>query len=105
MNTSGATSPPQRGNTFFAGLGAATLNLAGPITSGSMTLQSPLKGILLCLLATFIIFYARSSRKKLPPRFRRLPIIGGFFGLTDKRWFYSRESKERFREYQPLKLD
>jgi hypothetical protein len=43
------------------------------------TLPLPLKAFLFCLLMTFIVSYARSSRQRLPPQPRRLPIIGNFF--------------------------
>jgi hypothetical protein len=67
-----------------------------------ITLSSPLKGILFCLLVTFIVSYARSSRKMLPPHPRRLPIIGNLFQLADKRWLSSRDCKERFGEHRSL---
>ncbi|KAF8490143.1 cytochrome P450 [Russula emetica] len=67
-----------------------------------VTLSSPLKGILFCLLVTFVVSYARSSRKMLPPHPRRLPIIGNLFKLADKRWLSSRDCKERFGEVMYL---
>jgi hypothetical protein len=63
-----------------------------------------LEGILLCLLMTFVVSYARSSRQRLPPQPKRLPIIGNFFQLTDKRWLFSRDCKERFGAYRALTL-
>jgi hypothetical protein len=65
------------------------------------TFPFPLKGILLCLLVTFIVSYARGSRQRLPQP-RGLPIIGNFFQLADRKWLYSRECKESFGEYQVL---
>lgn len=67
-----------------------------------VTLSSLLKGIFFCLLVTFIVSYARSSRKMLPPHPRRLPIVGNLFQLADKRWLSSRDCKERFGEHRSL---
>ena len=61
-----------------------------------------LKGILLCLLVSFIVSYARGSRQRLPPQPKGLPIIGNFFQLADRSWLYSRDCKESFGEYQAL---
>src|ERR1700722_19187571 len=51
----------------------------------------PLKGILFGFLVIFVVSYARSSRQRLPPQPRPLPIIGNFFHLTNRRWLYSRD--------------
>jgi cytochrome P450 len=67
-----------------------------------ITLPLPLKGILLCLLVTLIVSYTRSSWRRLPPQPRRFPIIGNLLQLTDKRWLFSRECKERFSEVMYL---
>jgi hypothetical protein len=56
-----------------------------------VTLSLPLKGILFCLLVTFIVSYTRSPRRRLPPQPRSLPIIGNLFQLADKGG-YVRES-------------
>jgi hypothetical protein len=71
-----------------------------------VTLSVTLKGILFCLPVIFIVSqvvsYAKSSRQRLPPQPRRLPIIGNFFRRYDKRWLCSQERKERFGEYRIL---
>ena len=97
-STQSFTSLPQQGNAPSAGPGAASLNLASSIPLPLL----PLKGALFCLLVTFIIFYVRSPWKRLPPRARQLPIIGGFLGITDKKWLYSRKCKGCFGEYRAL---
>ena len=59
----------------------------------------PLKGILFGFLVIFVVSHARSSRQRLPPQPRPLPIIGNFFHLSDRKWLYSRDCKERFSKY------
>jgi hypothetical protein len=80
------------------GEGMAPNSLQFPL----VTLSLPLMGILFCILVTFIVSYARSSRQKLPPQPRPFPIVGNLFQLTDKRWLFSRDCKERFGEYRAL---
>jgi hypothetical protein len=58
-----------------------------------------LKGILLCVLVTFVVPYARGSRQRLPPQPKGFPIIGNYFQLANRKWLYSRECKESFGEY------
>jgi hypothetical protein len=53
-------------------------------------------------LLFFILLHAWNSRKKLPPHPRRIPIIGKLSQLSDKRWLFSRECKERFGECRSL---
>ena len=77
----------------------AVIESVAPNSLPLVTLSLPLRGILFCLLTTFIVSYARRSQRRLPPQPKRLPIIGNMFQLTDKRWLVSRDCKERFGEY------
>jgi hypothetical protein len=77
----------------------AVMESVAPNSLPLVTLSLPLRGILFCLLVTLIAAYARRSRQRLPPQPNRLPIIGNFFRLTDKRWLISQDCKERFGEY------
>ena len=77
----------------------AVMESVAPNSLPLVTLLSPLRAILFCLLVTLIAAYARRSWQRLPPQPNRLPIIGNFFRLTDKRWLFSRDCKERFGEY------
>lgn len=61
-------------------------------------------GTLLGLLVIFIIYYAKSPWRKLPPRPRGLPIIGNALQLMDKDWLLSKDCKERFGTYRIIYL-
>jgi hypothetical protein len=53
-------------------------------------------GIVLGLVIMFVVRYARSPWRKLPPGPRRLPILGNALQLRDKAWLVSRDCKEQF---------
>ena len=82
--------------------GTAVGERVDPSSLPLSTLPLPLKGILFCLLAIFIISRTRSPRQRLPPKPRGLPIIGNLLQLVDRRWLISRECKERFGECRAL---
>ena len=87
---------------------------AGPILSRSLraltvnVVQEPMSftagAALLGLLVIFVIYYARSPWRKLPPRPRGLPIIGNALQLMDKNWLVSKDCKERFGTYRIIYL-
>lgn len=62
---------------------------------GDTTLMT---GILLALFLVFMVSYARSPWRKLPPSPRRLPIIGNALQLLDTNWLTSKDCKARFGE-------
>ncbi len=53
-------------------------------------------GTLLGLIAVFVVYYARSPWRKLPPSPRGLPILGNALQIMDQNWLISKDCKERF---------
>ena len=61
--------------------------------------------IILGLLVTLTVGYFRSPWRKLPPsRPWHLPILGNALQLRDKTWLLSKDCKERFGEFTPLRV-
>ena len=75
------------------------LSLRAPTTKtiwGAMTFTA---GAFLGLLVIFLVHYARSPWRKLPPGPRGLPIIGNALQANDMNWLISKDCKERFGEH------
>jgi hypothetical protein len=72
--------------------------LRAPIIDTIWDFRTITAGTLLGLLTILIAHYIRSPWRKLPPSPRRLPILGNSLQLTDKKWLFSRDCKERFGE-------
>ena len=77
----------------FGGSAAPLLGFSG------ISSPLPLDLCLFCLFVFIVISYARRPRRELPPHPRRTPIIGNLSQMTNKKWLFSRECKERFSEY------
>lgn len=78
-------------------LGGSNASFTGGISDSKLATSA-----LFCLLMFFIISHARSPMRKLPPHPRRTPIVGNLPQITDKRWLFSRESKEQYGEYRKV---
>ena len=81
------------------------LNISTPTSLLRETIVRPIledptlmTGILLALLIVFVVSYARSPWRKLPPSPRRMPIIGNALQLLDINWLTSKGCKDRFGE-------
>jgi hypothetical protein len=89
--------PPSSLNILTA-LDGSNASITGVISENRVAAMS----VLLCLLVFFITSHARSPMRKLPPQPRRKPVIGNLSQMSDKKWLFSRESKEQFGEYEDL---
>ncbi|KAI9454045.1 cytochrome P450 [Lactarius psammicola] len=85
------------------------LNLSTPLSLMKETIiksiledRTLVMGILLALFIVFVVSYARSPWRKLPPSPRRTPIIGNVLQLLDKNWLFSKDCKVRFGEIMYL---
>jgi hypothetical protein len=83
---------------FLAALSGSKALITGGISESGLVAMSAL----FCILIFFIISHARSPMRKLPPHPQRTPIVGNLPQITDKKWLFSRESKEKYGEYREV---
>lgn len=75
-----------------------SLSPRAPTTKAIWDAQKFAAGAFLGLVAIFVVHYARSPWRKLPPSPRGLPIIGNALQANNMHWLISKDCKERFGE-------
>jgi hypothetical protein len=75
-----------------------SLSLRAPTTKAIWDAQTFAAAAFLGLVAIFVVHYARSPWRKLPPSPRGLPIIGNALQANNMLWLISKDCKERFGE-------
>lgn len=79
-------------------LSASTNFLRDTIVRPILDDTALIAGVLLALFLVFVVYYARSPWRKLPPSPRRMPIIGNALQFLDINWLTSKDCKDRFGE-------